>query len=177
MKKFIKNNLFGFILGIMLCSGIVYGTNIYESNTIEYNPTDASWEVNNVNDALNVLYDKLAISNAKFIGFGHRYSQNGKSVPIGYIYEFENSNYIPATFYDGRYYYIENDYIKYVSLYEGTVYSIDHSLTIKKSGYYDILYVFNGKVKMAVNNEYISSGTVYDLDDSHLQITIIVVGY
>ena len=56
MKKFIKNNIFGFILGIILCGGIVYGVNTYESNTIEYSPTDTSWNVSNVNEAINSLY-------------------------------------------------------------------------------------------------------------------------
>jgi len=59
MKKNIKNNLFGFILGILLCGGIVYGVNIYESNDIEYSPTDASWEVNNVNEAINSLHNMV----------------------------------------------------------------------------------------------------------------------
>jgi len=59
MKKNIKNNIFGFILGILLCGGIVYGAKIYESNTIEYSPTDASWEVNNVDAAINSLHNTV----------------------------------------------------------------------------------------------------------------------
>ena len=55
MKKLIM----GFILGIVLCSGIVHGANIYKSETIQYSPSDASWEVNNVDDALNSLNDTL----------------------------------------------------------------------------------------------------------------------
>lgn len=60
MRKFIKNNIFGFILGIILCSGIIYGANTYESNSIEYSPTDASWDVNNVGEALNGLYNSIS---------------------------------------------------------------------------------------------------------------------
>lgn len=63
MKKIfgkLKNNcLFTFILGILLCSGVVYGASIYESNNIKYNPTDTSWEVSNVSEAINSLYEKL----------------------------------------------------------------------------------------------------------------------
>ena len=52
MKKLIT----GFILGIITCSGIVYAAN-YLASDISYEPTDASWEVSNVNDALNDLYN------------------------------------------------------------------------------------------------------------------------
>ena len=59
MKKIInKNTLFGIIIGIILCSGIVYGVNLYKSEDISYEPTDASWEVSNVNDAIDSLYVK-----------------------------------------------------------------------------------------------------------------------
>ena len=66
MRRIIKNNIFGFILGIILCSGIVYGVNIYESNTIKYSPTDTSWNVSNVNEAINSLYNmKTELNNTK----------------------------------------------------------------------------------------------------------------
>ena len=58
MKKIIKNNLFGFILGILVCSGIVYAASYYAKD-VTYNPTDASWEVSNVNDALDDLYTNI----------------------------------------------------------------------------------------------------------------------
>ena len=65
MKKFIL----GTIVGIILCGGIVYGASIYESNSIEYSPTDASWEVNNVDDAINSLYSmKQELETIKTIG-------------------------------------------------------------------------------------------------------------
>ena len=55
-----KKVLFGVILGIVLCSGIVYGVNLYKSEDISYEPTDVSWEVNNVSDALNSLYENYS---------------------------------------------------------------------------------------------------------------------
>ena len=59
MKKiFDKKIIFSFIFGILLCSGIVYGVNTYQSETIQYSSTDASWKVNNVNEAINDLYIK-----------------------------------------------------------------------------------------------------------------------
>jgi len=65
MKKFIL----GTIVGIMLCGGIVYGLNVYESNSIKYSPTDAGWEVSNVNDAINSLYSmKTELDNIKSVG-------------------------------------------------------------------------------------------------------------
>jgi len=56
MKKIInKNVIFNFILGMLLCSGIVYAVN-YKANDISY--TKEGWEVDNVNEALDSLYDK-----------------------------------------------------------------------------------------------------------------------
>ena len=58
MKKFIKNNLFGFLIGGLIFGSIgIYGTNVYQSSAIEYSPTDASWEVDNVNEAINSLHN------------------------------------------------------------------------------------------------------------------------
>lgn len=69
MKKVIKNNLFGFLLGMLLCSGIVYATNIYKAVDISYKPIDSSWEVNNVSDALNSLYKKTNESNKSSVHY------------------------------------------------------------------------------------------------------------
>ena len=57
LNKIKSNSLFTFILGGLIfgCIGI-YGSNVYESDTIEYIPTDNSWGVNNVNEAINSLY-------------------------------------------------------------------------------------------------------------------------
>lgn len=73
MKKIIKklkaNSLFIFFLGVIVTSGVVYGTNMYESNTIKYKPSDTSWEVSNVNEAINSLYSmKQELDNIKKIG-------------------------------------------------------------------------------------------------------------
>ena len=72
MKNLITKNLFGFILGIIICSGIVYAANYYATD-ISYKPTDASWEVNNVSEALNNLYDTLNGKKTVYVG---SYSNN-----------------------------------------------------------------------------------------------------
>ena len=51
-----KKMVCGIIIGIILCSGIVYGVNLYKSEDISYTPSDTSWEVSNVSDALDDLY-------------------------------------------------------------------------------------------------------------------------
>ena len=77
MKKTInKDILFGIVIGIILCGGVICGTNVYESYEVEYSSTDASWEVSNVGDALNSLYSvkneldntKTALNNLKSLG-------------------------------------------------------------------------------------------------------------
>ena len=81
MKKIIKkiksNSLFTFILGGLIFGSIgIYGANKYQSNTIEYSPTDENWEVSNVSEAINSLYSmknelnttKTSLNNLKGIG-------------------------------------------------------------------------------------------------------------
>ena len=58
MKNIInKNTIFSFLLGIILCSGIVYATN-YLATEISY--TKDGWGVNNVSEALDDLYENGA---------------------------------------------------------------------------------------------------------------------
>ena len=72
-----KKALIGFILGGIIFGSIgIYGANAYQSNAIEYSPTDTSWGVTNVNDAINSLYSmkkeldttKTSLNNLKGIG-------------------------------------------------------------------------------------------------------------
>ena len=77
LNKIKSNSLFTFILGGLIfgCIGI-YGSNVYESDTIEYSPTDESWSVSNVNEAINSLYSmknelnatETSLNNLKAIG-------------------------------------------------------------------------------------------------------------
>ena len=46
------------MIGVILCSGIVYVSG-YLASDISYTPTDASWEVSNVEDALDSLYNSV----------------------------------------------------------------------------------------------------------------------
>ena len=62
MRKFIKNNIFGFILGIILCSWIVYASGLYSAKDIAYNKNS---EVTNVNDALDEI--KIELENSSKI--------------------------------------------------------------------------------------------------------------
>jgi len=86
MKKILKNNLPGFILGIILCSGVIYGVNLYKSEDIQYQPSDDSWEVSNVSDALNSLYNNKSLSDGVY--------QLDVSMIIGY----QSSNYATTRF-------------------------------------------------------------------------------
>ena len=64
-----KSIIFSFILGILLCSCVVYGVNLYKSEDVLYESIDESWEVNNVNEAINSLYNmKMELDNLKSIG-------------------------------------------------------------------------------------------------------------
>ena len=52
-----KKIIFNFVLGIILCSSIVYGINLYKASDILYTTSDGV--ETNVNDSLNDLYDQL----------------------------------------------------------------------------------------------------------------------
>ena len=74
MKKVlnkVKNNyLFVFILSGLILGNIgIYGANEYNSNSIEYNPTDSNWKVSNINEAINSLYSmKTELDNLNSLG-------------------------------------------------------------------------------------------------------------
>lgn len=61
MKKLIT----GFLLGGIVFGSIVHGINTYESKSISYTPTDSSWSINNVGEALNDLYRIATLGDAK----------------------------------------------------------------------------------------------------------------
>ena len=50
-----KKIIFSLIIGIVLSSGIVYAASLYKAKDISYNKEN--WEVTNVNDALDDLYE------------------------------------------------------------------------------------------------------------------------
>ncbi len=68
MNKVLKSRIFSFILGAVIFGGIV-GVSAYSilASDIEYTPQDATWEVDNVSDALNELYIKSSISKTEVI--------------------------------------------------------------------------------------------------------------
>lgn len=68
MKKFIRNNIFGFILGGLIFGGIgIYAVSYYAKD-VTYTPGDKTWEVSNVEEALNSLYEnKSSSSNLNYI--------------------------------------------------------------------------------------------------------------
>lgn len=61
MKKFMKRNIkvivAVIITTLIVGTGTVYATYSYLASNISFTPTDSSWEVTNVEDALNDLYD------------------------------------------------------------------------------------------------------------------------
>ena len=59
MKKLLHNSLFTFILGALIfgIGGVLAEYVIFSDNVI-YTPENDTWEVNNVESALNDLYDK-----------------------------------------------------------------------------------------------------------------------
>ena len=60
MKKIFKNPFLTFILGVVLTIGItsVFAYSFLADN-VEFHPSDTNWEVNDVNQALNNLHDRI----------------------------------------------------------------------------------------------------------------------
>lgn len=56
MKKIIKNPIFTFILGILICGSTAVAASTMLARNITYTPNDNTWDVNNVEAALDSLY-------------------------------------------------------------------------------------------------------------------------
>ena len=59
MKKFFKKNIkiiISFVTGILLASGTAYAVIVTSSNNVSFTPSNTTWNVNNVESALNSLY-------------------------------------------------------------------------------------------------------------------------
>ena len=59
LKKLIKNNLFGFILGAIIFGSIGVAASQLFANDIGYTPIDTTWQVDNVKDAIDDLYGNI----------------------------------------------------------------------------------------------------------------------
>ena len=104
LKKLKNNTFLGFILGIIVMSGIgVSATVLYQSNLVSYTPTDTNWNVDNVKDAIDELY--AAVENNKdsviYLGTGTTFDLKKYD---GYQ-NFTNSNFIvsPVVDTNGRF--------------------------------------------------------------------------
>jgi len=59
MKKILKNSILTFVLGAIIFSGITaYAAGRYYANQVEYEPSNPNFNVDNMADALDELYDK-----------------------------------------------------------------------------------------------------------------------
>ena len=73
-----KKLIIAFILGGIVFGSIgIYATTLYKATDIFYEPSDASWEVSNVNDAINSLYENAASNNGAMSA--KKYSNTGKT--------------------------------------------------------------------------------------------------
>ena len=74
MKKFIKNNIIGFILGAVIFSSITVAAYSVLANDIGYTPKDNTWkkangeDITNVKDAIDELYATSVDYNLKLSG-------------------------------------------------------------------------------------------------------------
>ena len=59
MKKIFKNPFLTFILGAIVFSGITVAAYTITSNDVGYTPSDNTWEVDNVRDAIDYLYNQI----------------------------------------------------------------------------------------------------------------------
>ena len=56
MKKFIKNNIIGFVLGIIVATTVGVSAYAILASDIGFTPSNPDWKVNNLEAALNDLY-------------------------------------------------------------------------------------------------------------------------
>lgn len=84
MKKIIKNNIFGFILGIIFASSAGVIAYSISANNVSYNPNNTDFTATNVQEALDELYsnnNKLEISNitTKVLYNNAQYDSNSRN--------------------------------------------------------------------------------------------------
>jgi len=60
MKKMIGSRVFSFILGALIFSGMTVFAYSISSKDISFTPSDSNWEVDNVEDAMNSLYENAS---------------------------------------------------------------------------------------------------------------------
>ncbi len=53
-----KKIVFGFIIGVLVSGGVVYATTLIDSKDVTYTPSNNEFNANNVEDALDKLYEK-----------------------------------------------------------------------------------------------------------------------
>ena len=70
-----KKIIFGIFIGLLISGGIVYAATLIDSKDVTYTPSDNSFDVSNVESALDKLYDKIGnkfdMSNAELIYLGN----------------------------------------------------------------------------------------------------------
>lgn len=67
MKKIFKSRIFSFILGAVIFSGISVCAYSLSSNDISFTPENNNWQVSNVEEAVNDLYDKSNLGDLEII--------------------------------------------------------------------------------------------------------------
>ena len=68
MKKIFKSRIFFFSLGLLVATTVSVGaTALYSSSEIGFTPTDSNWHVNNLEDAINDLYDNKSSGVTKLV--------------------------------------------------------------------------------------------------------------
>lgn len=64
MKKINLKSLFlGLVIGILLTSGAVYASSLINSHDVTFSPNDETWDVDNVETALDDLFDSINNAN------------------------------------------------------------------------------------------------------------------
>ena len=101
MKRIIKNNLLGFILGIIVTTALTVSASIlYQASEIGYTPKDNTWKKSNgdkietIEDAIDELYVKAADSAKKFCEL-----KSGTALTIGSMYECDPGDGIKRNFF------------------------------------------------------------------------------
>ena len=115
MRKVIKSNILGFILGGLIFGSIgIYAANLYNANDISYTTNDGT--KTNVNDALNELYNEG--------------SDTGKAILLGTARTYDLSSY------PGYQNFTANNFICVVDGFETRVGNSDFSGNIGANTWY-----------------------------------------
>ena len=107
MKINLKSLVLGLLIGVIMTSGIVYAATLIDSSAVSYSPDDETWNVDNVETALDDLFDSVNNINpgSEYLRWDEETGKVQAKISSGSWMDIATVSQLPITkdmlFYDG----------------------------------------------------------------------------